>query len=184
MLRSGYAALGVAFGALAGSIVVPGLVLPGLALAFVAGILLAFSDDDMPKWAGISIVGYFLLTAILFLAATPITVNRGERFFVNPAPPELANEVFLWLGLLSPLILAGAGIAAAWEREHAPRILLFGALAGFALVAILSIVLVPGDTDPGGARAQGSLLQMLFALSALAGAAGALWAASRPEDVA
>lgn len=183
MLRSGYAALGMAFAALAGSISVPTLVLPGLALAFVAGLLLAFSDDELPKWAGMALMGYFVMSALLFLAATPITINRGERYFVNPAPPELAGEIFYWLGLVSPLILAGAAIAAAWERERAPRVLLFGAIGGFVLVALLSVILVP-DGTAAQAEAQGEWLRILFAVSAAAGATGALWAASRPQEAA
>ena len=184
MLRAGYASLGLSFAALAGSINVPALVLPGLALAFVGGLLLAFSDDELPKWAGIALVGYFVLTLLLFLASTPITINRGGRYFVNPAPPELANEIFYWVGLLSPLILAGAAIAATWERERPPRMLLYGAMGGFVLVALLSIVLVPRGGSVDAAASQGRLLEMLFALSAAAGAIGALWAASRPEETA
>lgn len=185
MLRSGYATLGVAFAALAASILLPALVLPGLALAFVAGGLLAFSADELPKWAGLALVGYFVLTLILFLAATPITIDRGESVFVNPAPPALAEEVFYWLGLLSPLILAGAALAAAWERERTPRGLLLAGLGGFLLVALLSIFLVPGDADAATAAAsQGRIVRTLFALSAAACAAGAFWSAARPREVA
>lgn len=184
MLRAGYVSLGLAFAALAGSISVPTLVVPGLALAFLGGLLLALSGDDLPKWAGITLMSYFVLTALLFIAATPITINRGgEGYFVNRAPPALADEIFYWVGLVSPLILGGAAVAAVWERERPPRLLLMGAVGGFVLVALLSVVLIPRDVG-GGADTQGRLLQILFALSAASGAAGALWAAGRADETA
>lgn len=187
LLRAGYASLGFAFAALAGTFAVDGLLLAGLGLALLGGLLLAFCDDELPKWSGLALVAYFVLSALAFLAATPMTINRGERYFVNAAPPELAGEVLYWMGLVSPLVLAGAAIAAAWERERAPRVLLFAAIAGFLLVALLSVVLVPRGADAqaaaSAARAQGDTLRLLFAVSAGAGALGALWAASRPESL-
>lgn len=203
VLRAGYGALGFAFAGIAGSVYVPSLLLPGLALAIVAGILLAFSDDPLPKWAGFALLGYFLFTIVLFLAATPITINRGgERYFANPAPPELAGDLIYWTGLGSPLMLASAGILSAWERERAARVLLAGAAVGFVVVGALSIVLVPQlepecATDPFAAECsgaaeraaseaarQGDMLRALTALSAAAGAAGAIWAAGRADEYA
>lgn len=187
MLRAGYAGVGVAFAALAASIAVPSLLLPSLGLAFLAGVLLAFSDDDLPKWAGIALLAYFLLSALAFLAATPITIGKGGGYFVNKAPPDLAGSVMEWMGILSPLILGGAAITAAWEREWGPKALLVGAVAGFILVAVLTVVLVPSDTSAAAVEAaasQARMLSVLFALSAGAGAIGALWAAGRSEEIA
>lgn len=202
ILRAGYAALGLAFLALAGTLSVGSLLLAGLGLALLGGLLLAFSDDDIPKWSGLALVAYFVLSALAFLAATPITIDRGDGYFVNPAPPELAGEVLYWMGLVSPLVLAAVTIAAAWERERAPRVLLLGAVAGFLLVGILSVALVTNldpvcAADPlaqgcagaaeraaAQARQQADLLRVLSAVSALAAAVGALWAASRPEEMA
>jgi hypothetical protein len=92
------------------------------------------------------------------------------------------------MGLVSPLMLAAAGIAAVWERDRPPRLLLMGALGGMALFAVLSIFLMPGEAvDVESARqaseSQGDLLQMLFALSAGIGAVGALWASARPDAI-
>lgn len=185
MLRAGYAGLGIAFAALAGSIYIGALLLPGLAVALLAGIFLAVSDDDIPKWAGIALLAYFVLSAIAFLVATPVTINKGDRYFVNKAPPELANDIVYWLGLASPVILAGAAIVASWERELAPRVLLYGAAGGFVLVGILTMVLVPDSAAAAEAsREQGNMLRTLFAVSAAAGALGSLWSASRPEELA
>lgn len=197
VLRLGYGAIGASFAALALSTFVGALLFLGLALAFVGGVLLAFSDDDLPKWAGIALLGYFLFCVVAFLAATPITIDRGDGYFVNKAPPELANKVMEYLVLLSPLMLGATAAAAAWEREHAPRLLLFGAVAGFVVVAILSLLLVPevaaGNAEEvaeevanaaSSARAQGDMLRTLFSVSAAAGAAGAIWAAGRPDEVA
>src|SRR5687768_15782801 len=90
MLRAGCAALGLAFAALAATLAVPTLILGGLALGFLAGILLAFSDDELPKWAGISLVAYFVLTALAFVATTPITIQRGGSNYYF-APPNLTG---------------------------------------------------------------------------------------------
>jgi hypothetical protein len=83
-------------------------------------------------------------------------------------------------------MLCGAALAAVWERERAPRILLFGALGGFALHAFLYVALTPSGTDidaaVDAARSQGQTLGVLFALSAAVGALGAFWAMVRPES--
>lgn len=184
LLRAGYAGIGVAFAALAASTAAPSLLLPGLGLAFLSGLLLAFSDDDLPKWAGRALIAYFLLSVFAFLLATPITIKGN--YFVNDAPPGLANDVTYWMGVLAPLILGGAAMTAVWERERAPKALVAGAIAGFILVAILTIVLVPrgsGASAVEAARSQGNMLDLLFAASAAAGAIGAMWAASRPEEL-
>lgn len=203
VLRAGYGALGFAFAGLAAGIAVPSLVIPGLALGLVAGALLAFSDDPLPKWSGIALVVYFVVTVVAFLAATGITVELGgERYFVNDSPAAATQSITSWITLASPLMLAGAGTVAVWERERPPRILLLGAIAGFVIVGILTAVLVP-ELDPKcatdafapgcagaaqqaaaeGAR-QGNMLRMLTAVSAAAGAAGAIWAAGRPDEYA
>lgn len=203
VLRSGYAALGFAFVALAASVAVPSLVLPGLMAAFLGGVLLAFSDEDLPKWAGIVLVTYFLLVLVAFVAATPITINKGDRYFVNKAPPELAGEVLYWMGVLSPIILSGVAILAAWERDRVPRFLLVGALGGFLLAATLTLALTPtldaqcGVQDETGAsasdcmqkaqqatneaRSRGQMLSYLTAASAATAALGTFWAAGRPD---
>lgn len=203
VLRAGYGALGFAFLALAGSAYAGSLVLVGLAAGFAAGILLAFSDDDLPKYAGLTLVVYFVLALVAFLAATPITIKSGgDRYFANPAPPDIAREVIYWMGLVSPLILTAAGVLAVWERERSPRVLLVSAAAGFVLVGVLSVVLVPElspqcANDPfapgceGAAervatevREQGTMLRALTAMSAVAAAIGTLWAAGRADEFA
>ena len=188
VLRSGYAALGLAFLALAAGFVVDSLVILGLAIALVGGFLLAFSDDDLPKWAGIALVAYFLVTVLAFFAATGITVNvGGESYFWNDSPIDSAAQITTWIFLVSPLMLGAAAIVASWERENAARFLLVGAVAGFVLVAVLTILLVPDDTGAdavAAAQRQGDMVQMLFAASAAAGALGSLWAAGRPDRYA
>lgn len=185
VLRAGYAGLGLAFTAFAASVYVPALVLPGLAVALVAAILLAFSQDDLPMWAGIALLAYFALTVLVFLAATPVTINKGGRYFLNSEPTAAAQEAFNWLALAVPLMVAGTAILASWERETSPRILLFGAIAGFVLVGVLSIVLVPSEGEAADKiQGQGDLVKGLFALSAGAGALGALWSAGRADEYA
>lgn len=160
VLRAGYGALGFAFAGLAGSVYVPNLLLPALALSIAAGVLLVFSDDPVPKWAGFVLLAYFAATVLVFAAATPITIDKGEGYFVNAAPTVFAQEAFSWLVLAAPLILVGTAILASWEREVPARILLVGALGGFVVVAALSVVLVPeieegceGDvSEPRSAR--------------------------------
>lgn len=182
LLRAGYAALGIAFAAIAASVYVPFLLIPGLFVALVGGFLLAFSGDDLPKWAGIVILVYFALTVLVFLAATPVTINKGGRFFVNATPTRIAQDAVYWLGLAAPLMLAAAAVLSVWERETAPRVLLFGAIGGFVVVGLLSAILVPADLSADAARQQGDLVKGLFAVSAAAGAAGALWAAGRADE--
>lgn len=182
VLRAGYGALGFAFAGLAGSVYVPSLLLPALALAIAAGVLLAFSGDSLPKWAGSALLAYFAFTVLVFIAATPITIDKGDGYFVNSSPTEIAQEGFEWMILAAPLMLVGAGVLASWEREVPARVLLLGALAGFLVVAALSIMLVPDAADAG--QRQGDLTRALFALSAAAGAAGAIWAAGRADEYA
>ena len=202
VLRAGYGALGFAFAGLAGSVYVPSLLVPALALSIAAGVLLAFSDDPIPKWAGLALLAYFAVTVLVFLAATPITIDKGGRYFVNATPTVFAREAFSWLVLAAPLILVGAAILSSWEREVPARILLLGALGGFVVVAALTVVLVPEvepacESDPfapgcegAAARAaaegerQADMLRILTAVSAGAGAAGMIWAAGRPDEYA
>lgn len=202
VLRAGYGALGLAFAGLAGSVYLPTLLFPALALSIAAGALLAFSDDPIPKWAGLVLLAYFVVTVLVFLAATPITIDKGEGYFVNAAPTVVAQESFSWLVLAAPLILVGTAILASWEREVPVRILLIGALGGFVVVAALTVILVPEiepecATDPSSpecsgasARAkaeierQGDMLRNLTTVSAAAGAAGMIWAAGRPDQYA
>ena len=184
ILRAAYAALALAFAALAASVYVPSLLVPGLGLALLSGLLLALCGDDLPKWAGIALLAYFALTVLVFVAATPITIDKGDGYFVNPQPLALAAEAFTWLSLAAPLMLAGAAALASWERELPSRSLLVGALAGFLLVGILSVLLVPGELDADAARRQGDIVKAIFAVSAAAGAAGAAWAAARPDEYA
>lgn len=182
VLRAGYACLGLGFAAMAASAYAGALLPVGFLLALVAAVLLVASRDDIPKYAGFALLGYFALALLVFLVATPITINKGGRFFVNGAPPAIANTIQQYLVLASPLVLGAAALLSAWEREHAARFLLLGAVGGFVLFGILSFVLTPNGAD--AAESQGSLLRNLFMVSALAGAGGALWAASRPDSYA
>lgn len=187
-LRGGYAGLALAFAALAAGAWVSSLVIPGLAVALLAGALLAFSDDDRPKWAGIALLVYFGVTVLAFVAASGFTINvRGQRFFFNDSPAETISIITSWITLVSPLMIAVAASAAIWDRERPPRVLLGGAIAGFLLVAVLTVVLVPTDVGDAvlaaeAAQTQGRMLRILFAVSAATGALGALWAAGRPES--
>lgn len=188
MLRLGYGALGLSFVAFGASVLVGVLVFLAIPLAMVGGILLALSGDDLPRWAGLALLLYFVVTVLAFLAATPITV-RLDFFsgFVNDDPSPVASLVVDYLVLAIPLMMAAAASAAAWEREWPPRLLLGGAILGYVLVTILGIVLVPsGSADEAAAVAlqQGDLLRSLFAVSAAAGALGALWASGRPDEYA
>ena len=186
VLRAGYVALGLAFLALAGASVAGSLLIPGLLLAFAGAIVLLFSQDDLPKWAGITLLAYYALLVLAFLAATPITIRKGGAFGFEPLAPDLAADVEYYLGLVFPLMLTATSLAAAWERERPVRYLLLAAALGFVLVAILTVVQRPGgatSTDVARAAAQGSLLAALIGLSALAGAAGTFWSAARPEEL-
>lgn len=181
ILRAGYVALALAFAALGGMTTVGALLPLGLLLAFVGAILLTWSDDDLPKWAGFVLLAYFLLSIVAFLAATPMTINKGGRYFINAAPLGFADDIFNYLTFASPLMIGAAAVLAAWDRERPPRLLIWGAVAGFALFALLNIFLSPSGED--AARSQGSLLANLLLVSALAGAAGAAWSAARPEEI-
>lgn len=200
VLRAGYGAFALAFAAFAGAAYAGGLTLVALLLALVGGVLLAFSDDDLPKWAGLALVAYFGLTALAFLATTPITIHSGGSSYYF-APPDLATLVIFGMGLVSPLVLAGAGIVATWERERAPRLLLMGAALGFVVVAAFTLTLTP-DLDPecaadpnrsgcegaaaeaaAQAQRQGGLIGILFALSGACGLGGCAWAAARPQEI-
>jgi hypothetical protein len=181
LLRAGYALLGLVFLALAGSAYLGQLVIAALALAFVAAVVLAFTDDELPKWAGIALLVYFVVTAAVFLLSVPI---KYRAYYVDPS---VSGDVSYYLFLFSPLILAAAAIVAAWERERPVRFLLVGGLVGFVIVGVFTVVLVPRGTDPSAlAAAQGeaNLLLALLAVSALAAAAGAFWSSARPEEYA
>lgn len=186
VLRAGYLSLGLAFAALTGSIAIGALLLLGFVIALVAGILFAFSDDDLPKWSGLALVAYFLLSVLAFMAATPITIERGGNYFVNAAPPRLASDVLQWMGLIAPLFFAAVAVGAMWEREPAPKWMAVGGLVGFFLFAVMSIALVPSGSDPSmaadSARAQGSILQGLFAVSAAVLTVSLVWATARPDS--
>lgn len=187
LLRAGYACFALAFASLGASAVAGSLLLVGLLLALIAAVLLVFSDDELPKWAGIVLVAYFVLIGAAFLLATPITIRRGGNFGLEPPNPQLASTVLYYLGLASPLLLAGTALAAAWERERSPRLLLMGALGGFVVVALLTVAVAPSGTDPDAiarATSQGNLLRLLFSLSSIAATVGAAWSAARPEEYA
>lgn len=189
LLRWGYGALGLSFAAFGASVVAGGLIFVGILFALLGGLLLALSGDDLPRWAGVALLLYFLVSLAAFVAATPVTV-RLEFFkgFVNDDPSPLATALFDHLVLALPLVIGGTAVAAAWEREWPPRILLWGALGGFVVVAILTVALLPsGDATRASfstAQTQGRLLEILFGLSGGLGTLGALWAATRPDEYA
>lgn len=181
VLRSGYVCFGLAFAALGASLIAPAGLALVLLLGLSGGVLLAFSDDEMPKWAGLALLVYFVISLVAFLAATPVTVRLDFfKGFINSEPSSLASAVSRYLALALPVMLGGTAIAAAWEREVPPRALLVAAVGGFILVGILDVALVP--SGQGSAQAQGGLLKALFGVSALAGAVGAAWAAARPDE--
>lgn len=182
VLRAGYASLALAFAALAGSAYSGMLLLPALVLAFAGAILLLFSGDDLPRWAGVVLLAYFVLIAIAFILSTGVTIRKGGAYGIEAPDRELAVDVTYYLGLALPLMLALAAVAAAWERENAARFLLVGGTGGFLVAAALTTVLDPSGVD--AAASQGNLLELLFALSAIAAATGAGWSAARPEEYA
>lgn len=190
LLRAGYLVFGLAFLAIAATELGVGAALfLGLAASLVAGILLAFSQDDVPKWAGIVMVAYFAFSVLMFLASTPITINKGEGYFVNDSPSKTFAAVFDYALLAFPIMLAAAAFIAVWERERGPRILLGISIAGAILWAVLSFLLVPeagGRTSAVAAAAasQNRLLDAVAVGAALLGAAGAAWAAWRPDEYA
>lgn len=198
VLRSGYAAFGLSILALAGSFVpaLGWLILLSALVAVAGAILLVFSDDDIPRWAGIAFLAYAALTFVVFVAATPATIRFSFwNGFVNSEPHALWSALQAYLLLALPLMTAATALVAAWEREHGARILLAGAVAGILMVGVLTVVLSPDAPEEGGsgsdadlaraqseAASQGRLLNTLLALSAGAGAAGAVWAAARPDE--
>ena len=187
VLRAGYAAFAAAFAVLVASVAAGSLLPYALLVGLAAALLLVFSDDDLPKWAGVVLVAYFALILVAFLLATPITVRTGGSFGIEPPNPRLAEQVGYYLGALSPLMLAGTALAAAWEREKPARLLLMGAVGGLLVVGVLTFALRPAGTaltDVQRAASQASLLNLLFAISALSGAAGAAWSAARPQEFA
>lgn len=186
VLRFGFIAIGLTFLALAATFVPAGssLLVPGLLLGFVGGILFLFSDDELPRYAGLAIVAYFALVLVTFLASNGITVRFGDSsYFANDRPPAFLSAVFDYLVLGLPILFVAASTIAVWELGG-PRWLLVGALAGFALVVVLTIALNPsldGEAiNPGGSQVIGPL----FSLAALAGAAGAFWASRNAADIA
>lgn len=187
VLRAGYAAFAVAFAALAASAAAGALLPAALGIGVLAALLLLFSDDDLPKWAGVVLLAYFGLVVAAFLLATPITVRTGGSFGIEPPNPRLAETVTYYLGALSPLVLAGAALTAAWERERPARLLLLGAVGGLVVVGVLTFALTPEGataTEVQRAQSQGALLRLLLAVSAVSAALGAAWSAWRPEEYA
>jgi hypothetical protein len=186
MLRAGYVAFGVAFLALAGAAYLSGgLVMLGLAAGLAGGLLLAFSRDELPKWAGIAMVTYFALSLLAFLAATPITLGKQGGYFINDKPSAVFEDLQYYVFLVFPIMLGATATAATWEREWPPRVLLIASLAGSTLWAVLSYALVPpSGSTVAAAATQNNILSILAALAALAGAAGAAWAATRPDEYA
>lgn len=185
VLRLAYVCVGLTFLALAASFVPAGAALLGLGLllGFVGGVLFLFSDDDLPRYAGFAIVGYFLLVFLAFVGSNGATIRIGDsQFFANDQPPAVLDAVFDYLVLGLPMLFVGAACVAAWETGL-PRWVLVGALAGFVLVAILTAALNPslqGDvTQYGG----GAALAAVFSLTALVGAVGAFWAARNADQV-
>ena len=187
VLRAGYAAFALAFAAMAASAWAGSLLVAAFAVGFVAAVLLLFSDDDLPRWSGVVLLAYFLLVLVAFLLSTPITVRTGGSYGIEPPFPRLAEAVTYYLAALSPLLLAGTALAAAWERERPARLLLMGAVGGFVVVGILTFTLAPeaaSATAVQRAESQGDLLRLLLALCAVSAAVGAGWSAARPEEYA
>lgn len=186
VLRLGYAAFALAFACLAASPWLGALLATGLVAALIGAVLLIFSADELPKWAGVTILVYILVLVLIFLLATSLTIQGSQFYYESPAP-DLADALFQYLALAIPLILAGAVVAAAWERGPPARYLLLGSIAGYAIIAILTLSGKPaGETasEIAAANAQGRLLQNLFAVSALASALGAGWASIRAGETA
>ena len=188
-LRAGYVAFCVAFLAVGASIVGAGaLFLLALLAALVAGILFALSRDELPKWAGIALLAYFGLSVLAFLAATPITIGKQGDYFVNDKPSSMFHDAYDYVVLAFPIMLGGAALASAWERERGPKTLLFAGLAASVVWAALSIALVPtagkATLEVASAQTQNHLLDLLAVAACIASAAGALWAALRPDEYA
>jgi hypothetical protein len=179
VLRSGYGLLAVAFVALGASATPAGgaLVLPSFFLAFVAAWFLVFSDDDIPRWGGLVILAFVVLTLVVFVLANPISFSHNGHYYIEPVSPTLAQALYDTLIQLSPVIIAGAALAASWERETPVRILLVGGAIGLLVVEVVTLL-------PTSGQAQATLLLALFAVSALACAIGEGWSAARPEEYA
>lgn len=195
-LRAGYVALGVSFLSL-GAARYLGLLLPfGLLFAIAGGILFALSRDDLPRYAGLGLLAYFLVSILVFLAATPLTLRSGgSSYFVNDSPSPQLTTIYQDLLLGLPIVLGAALTAAAWEREWTPRVLVLGALGGSALWFVLILLLQPGgggvnmtadQASLGASTAQttGRIVDALLAVAGLSGAAGAFWASARPDEYA
>lgn len=196
LLRAGYIGLGLAFLLGAASTLAPAFVLLGAAVAFLACLALLFSRDDVPRWAGLALLGYFVVTIAMFVFSSSVTFRSGgSGYHIDATSPGLAQAIFDDLVIVGPFVLGGAALAATWERERPVRILMVGALVGFLLVALLTVVLrVPPPSDPKdaaavlnaqqAAAAQAKLLLALGGISSLAAAVGTFWAAARPEEFA
>lgn len=198
VLRAGYVALAAAFVSIAASPYVGAFLLLGLLLALAGAILLVFSRDELPRYAGLGLILYFLVSLAVFVASTPTTIRSGgANYFVNDDPNPALAVVYQDLLLGLPLMVAGALTVAVWERERAPRLLTVGALVGGGIWFVLFLLLAPG-ADVGGvnvtaeqaalsasrAVTNARLMDALLALSALCGAAGAGWASARPDEYA
>lgn len=204
-LRAGYALLGLAIVALVGSYVeaLAWAVLLAPLFALVGALCLVFSRDDVPKYAGLALLAYALLTLLAFAAATPATIRLSFwKGFANPDPPAAARALIDYLVLVLPIMVATTAAVAAWERENGARLLLAGSAVGLLLVAIVSVAVTPGGTaasdtalnasDPrasedilearSAADRQAALLKVLVVLSTACGVAGAAWAAVRPDE--
>ena len=189
LLQAGYAGLGIAILCLAGtfSASLGWLVVLSPIVAVVAAFLLLFSQDDIPKWAGVAFLAYALVSLIAFLAATPATIKLSFwKGWANQDPSPIAQAFQDYLLLALPIMITATALVAAWEREHGARLLLAGALVGIIAVGGLTIVLDPTTGADGSsgdnatddvleadarARQQAGLLSVLLALSAAAGAA-------------
>lgn len=182
LLRAGYAAFAVAFLAVVASLAAGAFLLVAILAALAGAFLLTWSRDELPKWAGLAMLGYFALTLVAFAASTPITINKGGGYFLNDAPSPVFAQLFYYIGFAFPVMLGATALAATWERERGVRNLLLASLAGFVLMALLTFALRP--SSPGAAAMQGGLLKLLAAAAALAGVAGAAWAAARPDEYA
>lgn len=206
VLQAGYALLGVAVLCLVGAVLpsLSALVIVSPVIAFAGAVMLAFSDDHFPKWAGFAFIAYAIVMLLVFLAATPATIRLSFfKGFANTSPSPVWGYVVEYLALALPIMVTATALVAAWERENGARLLLAGALVGILAVAVLTFALQPGESDTvsgadaseanrtrdlldaeAKASSQGGLLRVLLALSVTAGSAGALWAAWRPDEYA
>lgn len=198
VLRVGYVTLALSFASLAAAPYAGALLPFGLLLALVGGGCFAFTRDELPRYAGLTLLVYFVVALVVFFASTPVTLRSGgSNYFVNDAPPAILTSVFQDLLLGLPIVLGAALCVAVWEREWAPRLLVLGALVGSAIWFVLVLVFEPGTAAAGvnvtaeqatlgasTAQTSARLMDALLALSGLCGAAGALWAFARPDEYA